>query len=51
VQFAHFRFTREQVAKFREPKTEITVAISYPHYNHMAVMSQAVKEEMIKDFE
>ena len=50
VQFAHFRFAPQQLLKFRAPDAEVLVAISHPQYNHMAVMPQVVKEEVLKDF-
>ena len=43
VQFVHFHFTPEQVAKFRKPGTRVVVAIEHPAYGHMAVMPEAVQ--------
>ena len=49
VQFGHCRFTAEQIKKFRSA-AEIVVAINHANYRHMAVMSQPVKEQLLKDF-
>jgi len=50
VQFVHFPFTPEQVLKFRMPETEVTVAVNHTNYGHMAIMPQAVQQELCKDF-
>ena len=50
VQFLHFAFTPQQIAKFRLPDTEVVVAITHPNYGHMAVLPHPVKEELGKDF-
>ncbi|HEU0118707.1 MAG TPA: DUF3501 family protein [Alphaproteobacteria bacterium] len=51
VQFVHFPFTSAQVLKFRDPGAEVVLAIVHPQYSHMAVMPQAVKQELAKDFD
>ncbi|MFY9287803.1 MAG: DUF3501 family protein [Alphaproteobacteria bacterium] len=51
VQFVHFPFTAQQIAAFKDLKTEVIVAISHPQYAHMAVMQQSVKQELAKDFD
>jgi Protein of unknown function (DUF3501) len=50
VQFVHFPFTPQQILAFRAPDTEVTVAIAHPAYGHMAIMPQAMKQELAKDF-
>ena len=50
VQFVHFHFTPEQVAKFRKPGTRVVVAIEHPAYGHMAVMPEAVQAALAGDF-
>jgi hypothetical protein len=50
VQFLHFPFTPTQIEKFIAPGQEITVAITHPHYGHMAALPQNVRTELAKDF-
>ena len=50
VQFVHFNFTPEQIAKFRIPEIEVVLAITHPNYGHMAVMPQAMKQALVTDF-
>ena len=50
VQFVHFHFTPEQIAKFRKPGTRVVVAIEHPAYGHMAVMPEAVQAALAGDF-
>ncbi len=50
VQFVHFPFTAEQISKFREPGTRVTVGISHPRYGHMAIMQDATREALGADF-
>ena len=50
VHFVYFRFTPEQIAKFRLPETQVMVVIAHENYHHMAVMQPQVKEALAKDF-
>tara|TARA_B100000614_G_scaffold43716_1_gene36685 strand:- start:978 stop:1574 length:597 start_codon:yes stop_codon:yes gene_type:complete len=50
VQFVHFPFTDEQVAKFRDPATQVLVGITHPAYGHMAVMPSEVQATLAGDF-
>ncbi len=50
VQFVHFDFTPEQIEKFRKPGTQVIVAIEHPHYGHMAIMPEEVREALSGDF-
>ena len=50
VQFLHFRFTSEQIAKFRTPGTQVVLGFRHPAYAHMAVMPEAVRDALAKDF-
>ena len=50
VHFVHFRFTPEQIAKFRLPETQVMVVIAHENYHHMAVLPPQVKEALAKDF-
>ena len=51
VQFVHFPFTRAQIAKFRTAGTTIIVGMEHENYAHMAVMSDAVRQELAGDFD
>jgi len=50
VQFIHFRFTPEQIEKFRKTDQQIVVAIEHENYGHMAVMPERVRAELAGDF-
>ena len=50
VQFLHFRFTPEQIAKFRTPGTQIVLGFRHQAYAHMAVMPEAVRAALAGDF-
>jgi hypothetical protein len=50
VQFVHFRFTPEQIARFRTPGAEVVLGLSHPHSGHMAVMPEAVRAALAEDF-
>lgn len=51
VQFVHFPFTAAQIAKFRAPGTEVVVGFNHENYGHMALMSEAVRATLAKDFD
>lgn len=51
VQFVHFPFTADQIAKFRTPGTEIVVGFNHENYGHMAVMPETVRATLAKDFD
>jgi hypothetical protein len=50
VHFIHFPFTPGQVAKFREPGTQVLLGFKHPLYGHLAVMPEATRAELAKDF-
>ena len=50
VQFLHFRFTPEQIAKFRTFGTQIVLGFRHPSYAYMAVMSEVVRAALAEDF-
>ena len=50
VQFLRFRFTPEQIAKFRDPKTQVLVGSDHPRYGHIAVMPDPVRAALAGDF-
>jgi hypothetical protein len=51
VQFVHFPFTDAQAAAFRAPGAQVILGMSHPAYNHMAVLSDAVRGELSGDFD
>ena len=50
VQFVHFNFTDEQIIKFKNPNTEVTVSINHGLYNYMTKILKDTKNALIKDF-
>lgn len=51
VQFVHFSFTPAQIASFRAPGTQVVLGLSHPNYGHMAVLPEAVRQELASDFD
>ena len=51
VQFVHFPFTDEQVAKFRKAGARVIVGIEHPDYAHLAVMPEAMRQSLAADFD
>lgn len=50
VHFVHFAFTPAQIARFRDPATQILVGVDHEGYAHMALLSPATRAELAKDF-
>lgn len=50
VHFLHFRFTPAQVERFRHPGTRAVLVVDHPHYAHMAVIPDAVRQTLAEDF-
>ena len=51
VHFLHFPFTPEQVQRFRGGSVQVVLAITHPHYAHMAVMPENVRQALAEDFD
>lgn len=51
VQFVHFPFTPVQIAAFRAGPDDALLAVTHPHYGHMAVIPPVVRQELAKDFD
>jgi Protein of unknown function (DUF3501) len=51
VQFVHFPFTRAQIETFRKAGTTVIVGMDHENYSHMAVMPDAVRQELAGDFD
>lgn len=50
VHFLHFPFTKGQIETFRKAGAEIVLGCSHPKYQHMAIMPEAVREALSRDF-
>ena len=50
VQFVHFPFTPAQIAAFRAPDAQVILGFKHSNYSHMAVMPEAVRAELSRDF-
>jgi len=50
VQFVHFNFSSEQIKKFKDLNSEVTITIGHPMYNHTVKILQDTKIALIKDF-
>ena len=51
IQFLHFPFTDEQVEKFRDPETTVTLGIGHKEYGHRANLPDAVRAALSADFD
>jgi hypothetical protein len=50
VQFVHFPFTPSQMQAFRTPAAHVVLGLAHENYNHMAVLPEAVRQELAGDF-
>lgn len=50
VHWVRFRFTAEQIAKFKDTNVTAILGIAHPAYGHMAVIPPDVRSELAKDF-
>ena len=50
VHFVHFPFTAEQVKAFRQANAQVLIGFDHPEYSHMAVMPEAIRNELAADF-
>jgi hypothetical protein len=51
VQFIHFPFTADQIARFKQPSVQVTVGFKHPNYSHMAIMPEAMRAALCEDFD
>ncbi len=51
VQFVHFPFARAQIAAFSAPGAEVILGLDHRNYRHMAVLPEAVRAELARDFD
>ena len=50
VQFLKFAFSPAEIAQFKSSGTAIVVGFDHPNYAHMAVMPEAVRAALARDF-
>ena len=51
VQFVHFPLTDAQIAAFRAPNAEVTLAIGHDNYRHAAGLTERVRAALAADFD
>ena len=51
VQFVHFPFTAEQIARFGTPGTQVIVGFDHANYGHLAIMPDATRAALAQDFD
>ena len=50
VQFVHFPFTMAQIAAFSHPGAEVLLGFTHANYGHIAIVPDAVRTELARDF-
>jgi hypothetical protein len=50
VHWVRFKFTPEQIAKFKTAGVEVVLGIAHAAYSHMAVVMPDIRAELAKDF-
>jgi len=50
VQFVHFPFDDDAVAKFKNPDVQVSIGIGHPNYGHMAILNDQVRTALAEDF-
>jgi hypothetical protein len=50
VQFVHFTFGAEQIARFRQPGMQVLLGFDHANYGHLAVVPEAVRTALAEDF-
>lgn len=51
VQFIHFHFTAEQVAKFRSENQQVILGFKHEAYSHMVVLPETIRATLAQDFD
>lgn len=51
IQFIHFPFTDAQADAFKQPGTQVQLAIGHEKYGHIAILPEAVREALASDFD
>ncbi len=50
VQFVHFPFDDQAIARFRDPDAQVTIGIGHPKYGHIAILNEDVRAALSADF-
>jgi hypothetical protein len=50
VHFVHFPFTADQIKAFKQTNAQVLIGFDHPDYSHMAVVPEAVRQELASDF-
>ena len=50
VQFLHFKFSNDQVDKFKNSENQVAIGIDHELYNHTVKISDQARNELSKDF-
>lgn len=50
VHFLHFRFTPDQIVRFRDPDAQVVLGVAHENYGHMALLSGDQKRSLAEDF-
>ena len=50
MHWLRFSFTAEQIAAFKNGERSAVLGIAHKNYGHMAVLPDAVRTELAKDF-
>jgi len=50
VQFLHFPFTADQIAKFKDPATRVMLGIEHAKYAHAVILPETVRTALAGDF-
>jgi hypothetical protein len=50
VQFIHFKFTDDQIEKFKNLSNEVYIGIEHPVYSHTAKLTETTKKKLSTDF-
>ncbi len=51
VQFMHFHFTADQVAKFRTENQQVILGFKHEAYSHMVVLPETIRAVLAQDFD
>ena len=51
VQFIHFKFTEDQVKKFKDFSTEIIIGVDHEMYAHTVKLTENNKKALALDFD
>jgi hypothetical protein len=51
VQFLRFPFTKNQIARFKTPGTQVIAGFDHPSYGHMAILPEPVRAALAEDFD